>query len=205
VISGYGLTENHALVSFNGPDSTPEQVVSTVGPVMDEIEIRIVDDDGHDVALGDTGEILLRGFLHMSGYYDEPEATAATIVDGWLHTGDIGSLDADRFLKITDRKKDMFIMGGFNVSPAEVERSLMEFAKIGQVAVVGMPDEHFGEVGAAFVIPAEGVVLDADEVSAYAREHLANYKVPRRVMLVDSFPLNATGKVLKTELRKQVS
>jgi acyl-CoA synthetase (AMP-forming)/AMP-acid ligase II len=204
IISGYGLTENHALVSFNGPKSTPEQVVSTVGPVMDELEIRIVDDEGNDVSVGETGEILVRGFLHMNGYYDEPEATASTIVDGWLHTGDIGCIDDQRYLKITDRKKDMFIMGGFNVSPAEVERALMEFPKIGQIAVVGMPDEYFGEVGAAFVIPKEGVDLTADEVEAYARAHLANYKVPRRVTLVESFPLNATGKVLKTELRKQL-
>ena len=204
IISGYGLTENHALVSFNGPNSTPEQVVSTVGPVMDAIEVRIVDDDGRDVPFGETGEIWLRSFLHMNGYYDEPEATANTIVDGWLHTGDIGCIDAQRYLKITDRKKDMFIMGGFNVSPAEVERALMEFPKIGQVSVVGMPDDYFGEVGAAFVIPKDGVELTVEEVEAYARAHLANFKVPRRVILVDSFPLNATGKVLKTELRKQL-
>jgi acyl-CoA synthetase (AMP-forming)/AMP-acid ligase II len=140
----------------------------------------------------------------MNGYYDDPVATARVIVDGWLHTGDIGTIDADRFLKITDRKKDMFIMGGFNVSPAEVERSLMEFPKVAQVAVVGTADDYFGEVGAAFVIPAEGSGLTIDEVDAYAREHLANFKVPRRITLVESLPLNATGKVLKTKLRQQL-
>jgi acyl-CoA synthetase (AMP-forming)/AMP-acid ligase II len=203
VLSGYGLTENHALVSLPRFDDAADLVATTVGRVLDGLEVRIVDDAGHEVPIGDTGEILVRGFLHMSGYYDEPEATAAAIVDGWLHTGDIGCIDAHRYLKITDRKKDMFIMGGFNVSPAEVERVLMEFPKIGQVSVVGVPDAHFGEVGAAFVIPADGVHLTAEEVESYAREHLANYKVPRRVTLVGSFPLNATGKVLKTELRKQ--
>ncbi|MCU1344466.1 MAG: long-chain fatty acid--CoA ligase, partial [Acidimicrobiia bacterium] len=204
IVSGYGLTENHAIVAFNGPNSTADQVVTTVGPVMDVLEVRIVDDEGHELPMGESGEILVRGPFHMSGYYDEPEATAAAIIDGWLYTGDIGCIvNEERFLRITDRKKDMFIMGGFNVSPAEVEKSLMGFDKIGQVSVIGVPDEHFGEVGAAFVIPKEGVALTADEVHAYAKEHLANFKVPRQVRLVDSFPLNATGKVLKTELRKE--
>jgi HIP---CoA ligase len=146
----------------------------------------------------------VRGPFLMTGYYEDADATSRTIVDGWLHTGDVGVLDAEGCLRITDRKKDMFIMGGFNVAPAEVEKALSAMAGIAQVAVVGIPDEYFGEVGAAFVIPAAGANLAPDDVLAYAREHLANFKVPRRVFLVEELPVNATGKVLKNELRDQV-
>jgi acyl-CoA synthetase (AMP-forming)/AMP-acid ligase II len=204
VISGYGLTENHALVSLTRPSDSPEVVATTVGRPLAGLEVRIVDDAGQDRPLGEPGELLVRGFLLMSGYYDDEEVTAETIVDGWLYTGDIAVLDADGYVRITDRKKDMFIVGGFNVAPAEVEKSLLGLEQIAQVAVVGMPDDYFGEVGAAFVIPKDGSGLTADEVVAYAREHLANFKVPRRVEIVDAFPVNATGKVLKNELRRRV-
>jgi acyl-CoA synthetase (AMP-forming)/AMP-acid ligase II len=139
----------------------------------------------------------------MTGYYEDADATSRAIVDGWLHTGDVGVLDADGYLRITDRKKDMFIMGGFNVAPAEVEKALCGMAGIAQVAVVGIPDDYFGEVGAAFVIPTPGFDLTPEAVEAHAREHLANFKVPRRVILVEEFPVNATGKVLKNDLREQ--
>lgn len=205
VFTGYGLTENHALVAFTLPDDPPEVVATCVGKLIPGLEARIVGDDGRDVARGQQGEIWVRGGLRMSGYYGDPDATAATIVDGWLHTGDIGVLDERDYLKITDRKKDMFIVGGFNVAPAEVERVLLGLDGVAQVAVVGAPDDHFGEVGVAFVIPAPGATVGADEVEAYAREHLANYKVPRRVIIIDAFPLNATGKVLKTELRRMLA
>jgi acyl-CoA synthetase (AMP-forming)/AMP-acid ligase II len=195
VLSAYGLTENHALGTATAPDDGPEVVATTVGRPLPEIEVRLADD----------GEILIGGPFHMSGYYDEPEATAATVVDGWLHTGDVGAFDERGYLRITDRKKDLFIVGGFNVAPAEVEQALLGLAGVAQVAVVGMPDDYFGEVGAAFVVVRDGAGLTTDDVLAYAREHLANYKVPRRVEVVEALPLNATGKVLKGELRARLA
>jgi acyl-CoA synthetase (AMP-forming)/AMP-acid ligase II len=139
----------------------------------------------------------------MSGYFDDDEATTQAIVDDWLRTGDVGFFDDQGHLRITDRKKDIFIVGGFNVAPAEVEKTLLGIDGVGQVAVVGIPDDYFGEVAAAFVIPRDGARVTREEVLTYARAHLANYKVPRQVEIVDAFPLNATGKVLKTQLRQR--
>jgi HIP---CoA ligase len=204
ILSAYGLTENHALATLTAPDDPPDLVATTVGRPLPEIELRLADDAGSEVPTGSDGEVLLRGPFLFSGYYDDAEATRGTLVDGWLHTGDVGRFDVEGYVHITDRKKDMFIVGGFNVAPAEVEKSIMTMPGVAQVAVVGMPDDHFGEVGAAFVIPREGAPLTPDDVMAYAREHLANYKVPRRVEMVDFLPMNATGKVLKTELRRRL-
>ncbi len=204
ILSAYGLTENHALVSLTAPDDPPDVVATTVGRVLADVDLRVVDDAGHDAPAGEPGELLVRGPFLMTGYYEDADATSRTIVDGWLHTGDVGVLDTEGYLRITDRKKDMFIVGGFNVAPAEVEKALGAMAGIAQVAVVGIPDAYFGEVGAAFVIPTPGADVAPDDVMAYAREHLANYKVPRRVFLVEEFPVNATGKVLKNDLREQV-
>ena len=205
-LSAYGLTENHTLVSISRPTDTIELVSTTAGRVLDDLEVRVVDDDGNDVATGETGELLVRGPLVMSGYYDDEVATAAVVVDGWLHTGDVVRVTDDRYVTITDRKKDIYIMGGFNVAPAEIERVLLDLDGVAQVAVVGAPDERFGEVGAAFIVPFAGATISVDDVIAYTRrEHLANYKVPRQVVFVDEFPLNASGKVLKHVLRDQVS
>ena len=202
--AGYGLTENHALVSVSRPGDSVEVVATTSGRILDEIYARVVDDDGDDVPEGEQGELLVRGPLVMSGYYDDPEATAAVIQEGWLHTGDVVKMTGDRYISITDRKKDIYITGGFNVAPAEVERVLGEMDGISQVAVVGVPDERLGEVGVAFVVPVPGVVLTGGDVIAYARQRLANYKVPQRVELPSVLPENATGKVLKDVLRKRV-
>jgi len=141
----------------------------------------------------------------MQGYLDNPAATAETIDDeGWLHTGDIGVLDAQGNLRITDRLKDMYISGGFNCYPAEIENQLLAHPDIAQVAVTGAPDERMGEVGAAFYVPAPGTQPRSDALTAWSREHMANYKVPRYFIPMPSLPLNASGKVLKTELRKQL-
>jgi acyl-CoA synthetase (AMP-forming)/AMP-acid ligase II len=204
ILSAYGLTENHALCTATAPDDDVETVVTTVGRPLPEVDVRLVDDDGNDVPTGVSGEILIRSPFRMTGYYDEPEITDATIVDGWLHTGDVGCFDESGRLRITDRKKDMFIVGGFNVAPAEVEKALARLDGVAQVAVIGMPDDYFGEVGAAFVVRREGATITADDVVEFARAHLANFKVPRRVELVDALPLNATGKVLKNELRDRL-
>jgi acyl-CoA synthetase (AMP-forming)/AMP-acid ligase II len=195
--TGYGLTESTAMVSITRPDDAPEWVAYWNGgyPI-----------DGVEVAIADDHEILVRGFNVMRGYLDDPEATAAAIDGaGWLHTGDIGELAGDGALRISDRKKDIFISGGFNVSPAEVENLLLGNPAIAQVAVVGMPDERLGEVGAAFVVLRAGAAITDEELLDWAREHMANYKVPRRVELVAELPVNASGKVLKGALRDRVA
>ena len=148
----------------------------------------------------------MRGYNVMKGYFNNPEATAEAIdADGWLHTGDIGIVDEAGNLTITDRLKDMFIVGGFNAYPAEIENIMMTNPAVGQVAVVGVPDHRMGEVGVAFVVPRAGAAIEPDELVAWCREHMANYKVPRRVEVVDAFPLNASGKVLKYQLREKAA
>ncbi len=140
----------------------------------------------------------------MKGYFNDPEATAAAIdADGWLHTGDVGVLDEAGNLRITDRTKDMFIVGGFNAYPAEIENMMMRHPGVGQVAVVGVPDHRMGEVGMAFVVPRPGVDVTPEELIAWAKDEMANYKAPRYVELVDALPLNASNKVLKYELRER--
>jgi acyl-CoA synthetase (AMP-forming)/AMP-acid ligase II len=155
------------------------------------------------LAAGETGEIVVRGFNVMQGYLDQAEATQQTIdSDGWLHTGDIGALDEDGNLGITDRLKDMYISGGFNCYPAEIEQLLARHPAISQAAVVGMPDERMGEVGAAFLVPSGASPPDEDTLKAWCRSEMANYKIPRLIRWIDSLPLNAAGKVLKTTLRE---
>lgn len=202
--TGYGLTETHGFVSLTGPADLPAAVATTAGRIIDELEFRVVDDTGCDVPPGEDGELWVRGFNVTPGYYEDPEGTANAVVEGWLHTGDVVRVDADRYLTVTDRKKDIYIMGGFNVAPAEVEQELLKMPGVSQVAVVGAPDPDFGEVGAAFIIRAAGSDLTGEQVIAYARERLANYKVPRKVMFVEAFPVNAMGKTLKRELRQQL-
>jgi HIP---CoA ligase len=148
--------------------------------------------------------VIVRGYNVMSGYHEDPEETAAVIDgEGWLRTGDIGVMDERGYLRITDRKKDMFIVGGFNAYPAEIERILLEHEAVAQAAVVGAPDERLGEVGVAFVVPRPGARISADELIAWSRPRMANYKVPRRVEILSELPSNATGKVLKYVLRER--
>jgi HIP---CoA ligase len=203
VVTGYGLTETTGTVSMCRHDDPPEVIAETVGRPLPGVEVRVVDDRGGNVTPGDPGEILVRGFNVMQGYFDNPTATAETIdADGWLRTGDIGLLDHGGNLRITDRKKDMFIVGGFNAYPAEIEAVLLGHADIAQVAVVGVADERLGEVGVAFAVARTGRTIDGDEVVAWCRARLANFKVPRRVIAVDALPVNASGKVVKFRLRE---
>ncbi|MCU4186805.1 AMP-binding protein [Acidiferrimicrobium sp. IK] len=201
-ITGYGLTECHGLVSVSQPGDDPDVIASTVGRPLPGLEVRVVDGSGADVAPGQPGELLVHGYTVMSGYFDDPDLTADAVRDGWLHTGDVVVADTEGYLRITDRKKDIYIVGGFNVAPAEVERALAGLEQISQVAVIGVPDPTMGEVGVAFVVPRPGAALSPEEVLHYAVRHMANYKVPRRVEIVRELPLNATGKVLKTRLRE---
>ncbi len=205
VISGYGLTEA-GTASGTAPGDPFEAIATTVGRPRDRFEVRIVDDGGNDVATGLTGEIWLRGPSVMAGYLDDPEATAAALsADGWLRTGDLGLLDEAGRLKIVGRLKDMFIVGGFNAYPVEIENLLLRHPDIRQAAVVGVPDERMGEVGVAFVITSpEGSVTEAD-IIAWSRDRMANYKVPRVVHVVGELPVNATGKVQKELLRARAT
>ncbi|WP_406449677.1 FadD3 family acyl-CoA ligase [Streptomyces sp. NBC_01622] len=202
VMSAYGLTESTALVTTTRLGDSEETVAHTTGSAIPGVQVRIVADDGLDVPIGLDGEILVRGYNVTRGYWDDPDATASTIdTEGWLHTGDIGRLDDDGNLAIVDRKKEMYIVGGFNAYPAEIEKLLLGCASVQQVAVIGVPDERLGEVGCAFVVaPPEHTPTETD-VIAWAREHMANFKVPRHVRFVDQLPRNASQKVLKDELR----
>ncbi|HPU38750.1 MAG TPA: FadD3 family acyl-CoA ligase [Microthrixaceae bacterium] len=206
VLTAYGLTEASGVVTVCRSDDSPETIAATSGRAIPGVEVIVVDDDGDRLGVGEPGEVLVRGYNVMREYFEDPAQTAEAIdADGWLHTGDVGTLDADGYLKITDRTKDMFIVGGFNAYPAEIESLLLAHPGIAQVAVVGVPDERQGEVGVAFAVPVAGAVLDPTEVIGWAREHMANYKVPRRVEVVDALPLNASGKVLKFELRDRAT
>ena len=204
IVTAYGLTESTGVVSICRPDDEPERIATTSGVGIPDTEVRVIDSEGNEVPRGTPGEIVCRGYHVMQGYYLDPEATADTIdADGWLHTGDIGTMDDRGYLAITDRKKDMFIVGGFNAYPAEIENALLRHPGIAQVAVVGVPDARMGEVGHAYVVPKAGQQVDPDEVVAWSREQMANYKVPRAVHVLDALPVNASGKVLKYALRDQ--
>jgi HIP---CoA ligase len=205
VAVGYGLTEG-GTATGTGPDDPPEIVATTVGRPRPGFELRIVDGDGHDVADGEPGEILLKGASVMSHYLDDEEATAEAFTDdGWLKTGDQGVVDDAGCLRIVGRSKDMFIVGGFNAYPAEIENLMLRHTDVAQVAVIGVPDERMGEVGMAFVVPRVGTSPTSDELVAWARAEMANYKAPRVVEVVDELPLNATGKVEKNVLRARAA
>ena len=205
VITAFGMTE--AVVATMCRRGDPDELVAnTCGRAIPGVEVRIAKVGTNDpLPAGDEGELLVRGDIVMLGYLDDPGATAEAIdADGWLHTGDVGTLDEGGNLKITDRLKDMYISGGFNVYPAEVEQVLMRLDGVADVAAVGVPDERMGEVGKAFVVRADsptGEALTADDVIAFARAHLANFKVPRQVEFTGPLPRNLSGKVLKKDLR----
>jgi HIP---CoA ligase len=204
IVTGYGLTEATGIATMCRHDDDPETISKTAGRAIPGTEVQTVDDAGTPVGPGNPGEVIVRGYNVMKGFIHDPEATAEAIdADGWLHTGDIGVLDARGNLQITDRKKDMFIVGGFNAYPAEIEGMMLEHPGVSQVAIVGVPDTRMGEVGYAYVVARPAAALDADELKAWCREHMANYKVPRAVEIVEALPLNASGKVLKFELRNR--
>jgi acyl-CoA synthetase (AMP-forming)/AMP-acid ligase II len=205
VMVGYGLTEAGTATATSLDDDV-ETIATTVGRPRPTFELRIVDDKGNDAPAGEPGEVILRGGSIMSHYLDDPEATAAALsADGWLSTGDLGTVDGNGCLRIVGRSKDMFIVGGFNAYPAEIENSLLRHPDIQQAAVIGVPDERLGEVGMAFVVTAPGAAVTGDDIVAWSREQMANYKAPRRVEIVDELPINATGKVMKEELRARAA
>jgi acyl-CoA synthetase (AMP-forming)/AMP-acid ligase II len=196
VLTAYGLTEASGFGTMCRPDDDAVTVATTSGRPIADFELRIADD---------SGEVLLRGPNVMLGYLDDADATAAAIdADGWLHTGDIGALDDRGNLRITDRLKDMYICGGFNVYPAEIEQVLARLDGVADSAVIGVPDERLGEVGKAFIVVKPGAALDEQTVIAYTREHLANFKAPRSVAFLEALPRNPGGKVVKPQLRELI-
>jgi len=205
VVTGYGLTEA-GTATATGPDDDEVAVATTVGRPRPGFAVRVADAAGAELARGEIGEIQLRGASVMTGYLDDPEATGTAFTDdGWFRTGDLGALDDHGRLRVVGRLKDMFIVGGFNVYPAEVENFLLEHEAVAEVAVVGVPDERLGEVGMAFVVRRAGLAVEPADLLAWARERMANYKVPRHVAFVAELPRTATGKVEKAVLRRRAA
>jgi long-chain acyl-CoA synthetase len=196
---GYGLTETSPVVSSAAGTDAPS---GSIGPALPGVELRLVDAEGEDVLVGDSGEIWVRGPNVFSGYWDDPEAsTAALTADGWLRTGDIGVVDDDGYVYLVDRAKDLVIVSGFNVYPAEVEQVLVTHPSVAQAAVVGVPHPHTGEAVKAYVVVEPGTSADEDDIITYCAERLARYKCPSKVMFVDELPHNVTGKLLRRALR----
>ncbi|MDG6106374.1 FadD3 family acyl-CoA ligase [Dactylosporangium aurantiacum] len=195
VLTAYGLTESCGTATMCRPDDDPVTVSTTCGAAIDGVEVTVDPD---------SREVLVRGYNVMRGYWQDPAATADAIdADGWLHTGDVGALDERGYLRITDRLKDMVIVGGFNVYPAEIEQVLARHDGVAEVAVIGVPDARLGEVTRAYVVPRPDRAPTQEELTVYCRDRLANFKVPRSYVFLDALPRNASGKVLKTTLRGQ--
>ena len=202
ISTGYGMTECCGSATHTRPGDPMERIAYTVGMPIAGTEIRVVGADGRALAAGQPGEVLIRDDKLLIEYLDNPEATRATIdADGWLRSGDVGYLDTDGYLKLTDRLKDMYIVGGFNVYPAEIEKQMTGLPGIYQSAIIGVPDQRLGEVGHAFIVREAGSTITAAEITAWSKANLANYKVPRGVTFVDALPMNATGKVTKFALK----
>lgn len=202
LLTGYGLTESCGIVSLCDADDDATTIASTCGKPIPQTEVRCIDADGKTQPPGQAGEVVVRGYNVMQGYFDHDQATRETVdAEGWLHTGDIGVLDPRGYLKITDRLKDMYIAGGFNCYPAEIERMIAAHPSVAQVAIIGVPDERLGEVGKACIVLRPGQALDEPAFIGWCRERMSNYKVPRYVEVMDTLPLNPSGKVLKYQLR----
>jgi acyl-CoA synthetase (AMP-forming)/AMP-acid ligase II len=205
VVTAYGLTETTGVCTMTRPGDPIDVVAETSGRPIEGVDVRIVDEAGVALPPGSRGEIAVRGIGLMGGYLDDPDATRATMRGEWLATGDVGWIGEDGNLRIVDRLKDMVVVGGFNVYPAEVERVLLEHAAVAQAAVIGLPDARMGEVPGAFVVPVLGAVIDVEALVGFAEERLAKFKVPRTVWVVDRLPLNAAGKVAKAALRSDAA
>jgi long-chain acyl-CoA synthetase len=200
LLEGYGLSEASPVVSIN-PIHGPWKEGS-IGVPIPGVEVTIRDDEGRALPDGQVGELCVRGGNVMLGYWNEPEATAQTLRDGWLLTGDLGFRDRDGFFFITDRKKDMLLVNGINVYPREIEEVLYQFPGVKEAAVIGQPDARRGEQPVAFVVVDDGASLEERALQHFVRGKLADYKVPRQIHMMASLPRNSTGKILKTALRE---
>ncbi len=202
VMTAYGLSECCGVATMCRDGDSAETIAKTSGRALPGVELTIVDSENRPLPSGEIGEIVLRGFNVMHGYLDDPAATAEAIdSDGWLHTGDVGFLDSAGNLAITDRLKDMYISGGFNCYPAEIESAINAHPDVVMCAVIGVADARMGEVGRAYVVLRAGAEQSSESLHRWCRETMANYKVPRQIALVTELPLNASGKVQKTQLR----
>jgi long-chain acyl-CoA synthetase len=198
ILEGYGLSETSPVASFNHPDK--ERKPGSIGTPVAGVEMRVVDEDGKELPQGEVGEIVIRGHNVMKGYWQRPEATEEAIRDGWFHTGDMARVDEDGYFFIVDRKKDMIIRGGFNVYPREIEEVLYEHPAVREAAVLGIPDDRYGEEVAAAVALKEGASATPEELREFVKGNVAAYKYPRRIWLVDELPKGPTGKILKREI-----
>jgi long-chain acyl-CoA synthetase len=200
LIEGYGLSEASPVVTKNPLDGSRRP--GSIGLPIPNVEVSIQDEAGRQLGAGEIGELCVRGGNVMLGYWNQPQETARVLRDGWLLTGDIGYRDAEGFYYITDRKKDMLLVNGINVYPREIEDVLYQFPGVKEAAVVGLPDPRKGEQPVAFLAPNDGAVLEEKAVRQFARKRLADYKVPRKIVVLPALPRNATGKILKTALRQ---
>jgi long-chain acyl-CoA synthetase len=198
VLEGYGLSESSPVASFNHPER--ERKPGSIGTPIAGVDMKVVDEDGNEVAPGDVGEIVIRGHNVMKGYWNRADVTEETIRDGWLHTGDMGKIDDDGYFFIVDRKKDMIIRGGYNVYPREIEEVLYEHRAVREAAVLGVPDDEYGEEIGAAVVLKDGADVSAEELRDFLREQVAAYKYPRQIWFVDDLPKGPTGKILKREI-----
>ena len=198
----YGLTETGGPACLISPEEAMAKAGST-GPAFFHTEVRVVREDGADVEPGEIGEVIISGRHLMKGYWNRPEATAETIRDGWLYTGDLATMDKDGFVYIQDRKKDMIISGGENVYPAEVENAISAHPGVADVAVIGMPSAKWGESAAAIVVPKPDAGVSGDDILDFCQTKLARFKQPKVVEFIDEIPRNPTGKILKRVLREQ--
>ena len=198
---GFGMSEAAPSIATL-PREVALEKAGSIGRAVFHLDVRIVDDDLNDLPVGEVGELVMRGPNIMQGYWNRPQATEAAFAGGWFHSGDPARMDGDGDIHIVERKKDMFISGGENVYPAEVENAIYELAQVLEAAVIGLKDEKWGEVGRAFVVVKEGESLTGDEVAGHLRDRLATYKIPKSVVFIDALPRNAAGKVLKTVLRE---
>lgn len=199
----YGLTEASPVITMTRFDDSVERRVETVGRALGGIEVKIADDDTKSVGMGETGELACRGYNVMLGYYKMADKTAESIdKDGWLYSGDLATMDAEGYVRIVGRKKDMLITGGFNVYPAEIEEYLFTHPDVLNVSVIGVPDPVMGEVAAVYVIPREGATIDPQEIVDSCAKEIANFKVPRYVVVVKELPMTQSGKIQKFRLRE---
>ena len=198
ILEGYGLSESSPVASFNRPDR--ERKPGSIGIPIEGVEMKVVDDDGNEVPQGEVGEIVIRGHNVMKGYWNKPDETGDTLIDGWLHTGDIAKIDEDGYFFIVDRKKDLIIRGGYNVYPREIEEVLYEHPAVREAAVIGVKDDNLGEEVGAAVALKDGEEASAQELRDFVKEQVAAYKYPRRVWFVDDLPKGPTGKILKREI-----